>query len=661
MESSFAHLHCAGITDTGVKRKNNEDVFGVFPEYGFFCVADGMGGAEDGEVASKAAVDAVGKMLRRFPAEPPLAHGALLDWLAVALNEASAWIHQRAVSRGTRGTGSTFIGVHFDPEDPAVLTVVHAGDSRAYRIRNREIKQLMRDHSAAALAGVKNEKDLNPMFRGMVMRAVGIEPAVELERTSWDVREKDIILICSDGLTRMVKDKEIRDVIRKSKEIEDAAKNLVNRANKNGGVDNVTVVLVAVGPLPLPTLTVSPEVPKENEKAGVIEDEPTTQGTAEGEASHTDSTHQFVDIPVTPATPVDAGCSVNPQEPSAPEVPMPEQVHESPSGGPDSGTFRSDGTEADGEPKPGWGKIRRCLVLSAVLFAGAGALLFHLNRDESNPSETGASAAVESVELKAERDRVAAQARAEETRRAAETAAREKAEQEKAERDRVAALARAEEARRVAETAARKKAEQEKAEQDRVAVLAREEEARRVAETAKNDQQQGADPVVSLIRLGRQEDILREFVRVLDDYPSDNLATLKKNLLDTARDLVVWADGKARKKDQPSARASFQSQEDKKVVLAFVGALANVAADVELAANDWSAKVQKFTRDSGSTKDAQEAEKTYQSWAACVEACSRHKELEKDEAQLALVSLAKDTSINIQKLKNIMGKTLPTR
>lgn len=182
-----------------------------------------------------------------------------------------------------------------------------------------------------------------------------------------------------------------------------------------------------------------------------------------------------------------------------------------------------------------------------------------------------------------------------------------------------------------------------------------------MAETAKNDQQQGADPVVSLIRLGRQEDILREFVRVLDDYPSDNLATLKKNLLDTARDLVVWADGKARKKDQPSARASFQSQEDKKVVLAFVGALANVAADVELAANDWSAKVQKFTRDSGSTKDAQEAEKTYQSWAACVEACSRHKELEKDEAQLALVSLAKDTSINIQKLKNIMGKTLPTR
>jgi serine/threonine protein phosphatase PrpC len=73
----------------------------------------------------------------------------------------------------------------------------------------------------------------------------GLEPTVELERTSWDVREKDIILICSYGLPRMVKDKEIRDVVRKSKEIDDAAKILVNRANKNGGVDNVTVVLVA--------------------------------------------------------------------------------------------------------------------------------------------------------------------------------------------------------------------------------------------------------------------------------------------------------------------------------------------------------------------------------------------------------------------------------
>jgi hypothetical protein len=91
-------------------------------------------------------------------------------------------------------------------------------------------------------------------------------------------------------------------------------------------------------------------------------------------------------------------------------------VCESPNGGSDSGTFRSDGTEDDGGPKPGWVKRRRSLVLSAVLFAGAGALLFHMNREESNPSETGVSAAAESVGLKAERERIAALERAKEAR-----------------------------------------------------------------------------------------------------------------------------------------------------------------------------------------------------------------------------------------------------
>ena len=120
---------------------------------------------------------------------------------------------------------------------------------------------------------------------------------------------------------------------------------------------------------------------------------------------------------------------------------MPDQMPENPSGSSDSGTPQSGDAEADDVPKPGWGKMRRSLVLGTVLFVGAGALLFHLNRDENNPSEAGVSAVAASVDLKAERERIAAQARADEERRAAETAAREQAE-----RERIAALARTEKA-----------------------------------------------------------------------------------------------------------------------------------------------------------------------------------------------------------------------
>ena len=243
----FAHVRFGVRTDVGRKRRNNEDAHGVF------CVADGMGGAQDGEVASRAVVESLAGLLPRWAAfDPPMAQEDRLDALARALDAASFWVKSYADSQGKKGCGSTFVGICLDPADPAKATAVHAGDSRIYRVRGRKIVQITRDHSVAQMAGVKDEKELSPMFRSLILRAVGIKPAVEAERTPFDIAEGDRILVCSDGLSRMVPDKEIARIVEAAESPNAAADALVDRANELGGKDNVTVVAVFVGALPAP-------------------------------------------------------------------------------------------------------------------------------------------------------------------------------------------------------------------------------------------------------------------------------------------------------------------------------------------------------------------------------------------------------------------------
>lgn len=248
----FGHIRFAAKSDVGRKRKNNEDAFGVFPSCGVFCVADGMGGGDDGEVASSATVEGV----RRFCEAHPFPAGRswrMDDWLEGVSNgvsRASAWIHGRARERGLKGCGSTFVGVCFDPSHPATAVALHAGDSRLYLLRRRGIRQVTKDHSAAEMIGVKNEKDMNPLFRGMILRAVGILPSIELERTMFTVKPGDRILICSDGLSKMLPDKRIAALGRTEGSLSDAVDALIGAANDAGGSDNVTVVLLEVGELP---------------------------------------------------------------------------------------------------------------------------------------------------------------------------------------------------------------------------------------------------------------------------------------------------------------------------------------------------------------------------------------------------------------------------
>ena len=251
---SFSHIRSAAKSDVGRKRKNNEDAVGAWPNFGLFCIADGMGGGDDGEIASSAIVrglDGIAASIapRRGGAHE---HSAVLGLISQAINAVSAWIYERAVRRQLKGCGSTFVGICFDAANPSAAKALHAGDSRLYRFRAGDVEQLTKDHSVAAMIGAKDEKEINPMFRGMILRAVGVSRSVDLEMTSVEVKEDDLYVLCSDGLYRMIVEKRMAELVNASTDVDAIATALVDAANEAGGIDNVSVVVLRVGKLPPP-------------------------------------------------------------------------------------------------------------------------------------------------------------------------------------------------------------------------------------------------------------------------------------------------------------------------------------------------------------------------------------------------------------------------
>lgn len=248
----FGYIKAAALSDVGRNRKNNEDSFGAFPSIGVWCVADGMGGGDDGEVASAAVVREIEGFASKFAFPSGGAYSAddLARGIADAVDAASAWIFDRTKELRLSSCGSTVVGVVLDAVSPGKAVAFHAGDSRLYRIRGKKIKQITTDHSAAELIGAKDESKVNPMFRGMVLRAVGVRRNVDVELTDFDVKRGDRILICSDGLSRMVPDRELMKILSAETECEKAVAAMVAAANEAGGVDNITAILLDVGDLP---------------------------------------------------------------------------------------------------------------------------------------------------------------------------------------------------------------------------------------------------------------------------------------------------------------------------------------------------------------------------------------------------------------------------
>jgi PPM family protein phosphatase len=228
-----------GRSDAGRKRRRNEDAYVVAPP--LFAVADGMGGAQAGEVAARLATAA----FHEYHEADEL---AAEQRVAAIIQEANRRIYERArADTEASGMGTTVTAALLEGSR---IVIGHVGDSRAYRLREGRLEQLTDDHSLVAdlVRGGRispEEADVHPQ-RSVITRALGTDPEVDIDSLAVDAQPGDVYLLCSDGLTTMVTDQEILDIVGRAKSLEHAGKDLVKAANRRGGEDNITVVLFAV-------------------------------------------------------------------------------------------------------------------------------------------------------------------------------------------------------------------------------------------------------------------------------------------------------------------------------------------------------------------------------------------------------------------------------
>ncbi|MFO0758364.1 MAG: Stp1/IreP family PP2C-type Ser/Thr phosphatase [Byssovorax sp.] len=236
----------AGLSDIGRQRHHNEDRFILLPEFNVYVVADGMGGHQSGEVASRMAASTIAAYFRNGGDDGR----ALGEVLRAAVTQANARIFARADdSRAHRGMGTTVVASAFSPSE-GELYVAHAGDSRCYRIRDGEMLQLTRDHSLVSDA-LLERPDLSPsdlayLPRNVITRALGIAPTVDVDLCADRARSGDLYLLCSDGLHGLVSDEEIVAIVGEHRSLTEACERLIARANEKGGKDNITAVLIRI-------------------------------------------------------------------------------------------------------------------------------------------------------------------------------------------------------------------------------------------------------------------------------------------------------------------------------------------------------------------------------------------------------------------------------
>jgi len=227
-------------TDTGRQRNANED--SLFTRAPLFVVADGMGGAQAGEVASKAAAESFERELPQAPPEQVLRE---------TIEEANRTIHELArKDPGLTGMGTTTTAAIVDLEAEEVA-IGHVGDSRAYRLRGEKLERLTRDHSLVEEMRRKGQlteaqAEDHPQ-RSIITRALGPEPVVEVDLQTVPAQAGDVFLICSDGLTTMLDDERIAGLLGRASSMAAAVRALVDEANRAGGRDNITVIAFKLG------------------------------------------------------------------------------------------------------------------------------------------------------------------------------------------------------------------------------------------------------------------------------------------------------------------------------------------------------------------------------------------------------------------------------
>jgi serine/threonine protein phosphatase PrpC len=250
-------IKAEGKTDIGKKRGHNEDSFGVYPELGLYVVADGMGGHAAGEVASLTAV----KTIKEFIATATGPEGATWPFerdsvlpdsanrLVVGVKVANRAVMDLARTKPElKGMGTTIVAAFTDGD---ALYMAHVGDSRAYLLSKETLKQITVDHSFVeeqVQAGVlTHEQARHHPFRNVITRALGVKEDVKVDISQHPLNKGDLYLLCSDGLSGMLSEYELDNIIKgRIDDLPALVETLIRRANEKGGDDNITAVVVKV-------------------------------------------------------------------------------------------------------------------------------------------------------------------------------------------------------------------------------------------------------------------------------------------------------------------------------------------------------------------------------------------------------------------------------
>jgi PPM family protein phosphatase len=230
----------AGVSQTGNVRRSNEDAY--LMRSPLFMVADGMGGAQAGEIASRMTAEAF--------AEVDLIHTPPADALRATIRAANARIHERSrTDPDAAGMGTTVTAALLD--DAGTITFAHVGDSRAYLLRDGSLQRLSDDHSLVGELVRKgelseSEAEHHPQ-RSVITRALGTDGSVEIDTFTVRAKDGDVVLLCSDGLNTMVPERTIADLLAAAEPAAAIARNLVRAALQGGGEDNVTAIVFRVG------------------------------------------------------------------------------------------------------------------------------------------------------------------------------------------------------------------------------------------------------------------------------------------------------------------------------------------------------------------------------------------------------------------------------
>ena len=250
MSETQTLLKIAGYTDTGLRREYNQDHIGFDQELGIAVLADGMGGHKAGEVAAHMAVKFVLEKLRKFVLQEnsvSITGSQLLEFVSNTISSSNTKIYSaQEAEEAYKGMGTTIVATVVIGSQ---IYVGHVGDSRLYLYRNRTVQRLTKDHSLVQDLidrGFYTEREARSASVGhVVTRALGTRPEVEVDANEEPLQAYDLLLLCSDGLTDMVSDWQIAEVIDENiADLEVAAKKLIALANHYGGKDNISVILM---------------------------------------------------------------------------------------------------------------------------------------------------------------------------------------------------------------------------------------------------------------------------------------------------------------------------------------------------------------------------------------------------------------------------------